>query len=324
MSSSYDKWFALWVLSAIMACSDEEQRYLSTAYVCFLFLFCHYFVFLPICWVRFPSHRSDAERRLRGDRGQLACHCHLEFFPLCVVLPPFPIPVFTTRGAQDRIRRPPHLLPLCDFRSALRLTSVDYWAECEFHSFWCCCCCFSQSWLRLMTVRCVLSQISNSIKESLEHEVVHYDYKSSFFDIFVSVWTFRFNVDWQCCVGMQSFLTTQETASTIVVLLPVSHTTSWSCFITDLVVSACEFHSVCFAPARSESQYHIMKTLTVKSLFIWTNLSRVTCLHSWRQSRGHFEKLSVPVCLSSWVCFVSCVFNWATLLFVWSIGGLLR
>lgn len=126
----------------MMACSDEDQRYLSTAYVClFVFVLLLFFFCLPIYWMRFPSHRSDAERRLRGDRGQPACHCHLEFFPLCVVLPPFPIPVFTTRGAQDRIRRPPHLLPLCDFRSALHLTSVDYWAEREFHSFCCCCCC---------------------------------------------------------------------------------------------------------------------------------------------------------------------------------------
>lgn len=29
--------------------------------------------------------------------------------------------------------------------------------------------------------------MSSSIKESLNHEVVHYDYRSSFFDIFVSV-----------------------------------------------------------------------------------------------------------------------------------------
>lgn len=34
---------------------------------------------------------------------------------------------------------------------------------------------------------CLFHQISNSLKESLNHEVVHYDYRSSFFDIFVSV-----------------------------------------------------------------------------------------------------------------------------------------
>lgn len=33
---------------------------------------------------------------------------------------------------------------------------------------------------------CLFYQISNSLKEGLNHEVVHYDYRSSFFDIFVS------------------------------------------------------------------------------------------------------------------------------------------
>lgn len=41
---------------------------------------------------------------------------------------------------------------------------------------------------RLIWAICsVLLQISSSIKDSLEHEVVHYDFKSSFFDIFVSI-----------------------------------------------------------------------------------------------------------------------------------------
>lgn len=40
---------------------------------------------------------------------------------------------------------------------------------------------------RLIGALCsVFLQISSSIKDSLEREVVHYDFKSSFFDIFVS------------------------------------------------------------------------------------------------------------------------------------------
>lgn len=42
-----------------------------------------------------------------------------------------------------------------------------------------------RSQLRVIVV--FFYQISNSIKDSLNHEVIHYDYRSSFFDIFVSV-----------------------------------------------------------------------------------------------------------------------------------------
>lgn len=45
----------------------------------------------------------------------------------------------------------------------------------------------SSSQARVIPAGSCLYQISNSIKESLNHEVLHYDYRSSFFDIFVSV-----------------------------------------------------------------------------------------------------------------------------------------
>lgn len=49
-----------------------------------------------------------------------------------------------------------------------------------------CVCVLSSLLLTGDTVLSVLQQLSNSIKDSLEKEVIHYNYKTSFFDIFVS------------------------------------------------------------------------------------------------------------------------------------------
>lgn len=147
-------------------------------------------LYLPCCRRRFLSHCRNARRRLWGAWGQPACHCLLECLLLYFDVTPFPIRVCTTCRAEDHLWCPSHLLSLRDIRSALHLPSVDYWAECE--------CLVKQTedlkfqrlvffWAMLMwTVRSVLQQISSSIKDSLENEVIRYNFKSSFFDIFVS------------------------------------------------------------------------------------------------------------------------------------------
>lgn len=80
------------------------------------------------------SHRRNAERRLRGARGQPACRLHLEFLLLHLSVPPFPLPVCTTCSAQDHLWRATHLLSLCDLWPALHLTSVDHRAERKFQA----------------------------------------------------------------------------------------------------------------------------------------------------------------------------------------------
>ncbi len=150
-------------------------------------------LYLPFCRGSFLSYRRNAGWRVWGARRQPPCHRLLERLLLYVAVPPFPIPVCSTRRAQSHFWRPPHLLPLRDVRSALHLPSVDHWAECECSvgfnrlktwsfrdNFFCLA--FTLMW----TVCSVLLQISSSVWKSLEIEVVHYNYRSSFFDIFVS------------------------------------------------------------------------------------------------------------------------------------------
>lgn len=151
---------------------------------------------LSCCRGSFLSHLRNAGRRVWRARGQLACHRFLECFLLCFDVPPFPVHVCPARRAQGHLRCPPHLLPLRDVRPALHLPSVDYRDECE----------CSRGLNRPKLLRgscwrglCVLLQFSSSIKDSLENEVIHYSYKSSFFDIFVSspvrVCLLHFNVE---------------------------------------------------------------------------------------------------------------------------------
>lgn len=49
-----------------------------------------------------------------------------------------------------------------------------------------CVCILSSLLLTGNTLLSVLQQLSDSIQDSLEKEVIHYNYKTSFFDIFVS------------------------------------------------------------------------------------------------------------------------------------------
>lgn len=84
---------------------------------------------LDACWSRVSgSHRRNAERRLRGAGGQPAC-LRLEFLLLHLAVPPVPLPVCTTCGAQDHLGRASHLLSLRDLWPALHLTAVDHRAE---------------------------------------------------------------------------------------------------------------------------------------------------------------------------------------------------
>lgn len=80
------------------------------------------------------SDRRNAERRLRGARGQPACRLHLELLLLHLHVPPFPLPVCTTCSAQDHLWRASHLLSVCDLWPALHLPSVDHRVERKFQA----------------------------------------------------------------------------------------------------------------------------------------------------------------------------------------------
>ena len=138
------------------------------------------------CRRSFLSHRRNAGWRVRGARGQSPRHRLPERLLLYINVHPVPLPVRTTCWAQGHLWRPPHLLSLCDIRPALHIASLDYWVERKPRLRF-------PPRLRLgLTLIWILlpsipPQIDKNIWISLGDEVVHYNFRSSFFDIFVSV-----------------------------------------------------------------------------------------------------------------------------------------
>lgn len=85
----------------------------------------------PACSGCFLSGRRNAGWRLWGVGWRHACHHLSEQLLLHVAVHPVAIPVCAASWAQGHLRRPPHLLPVCDLWPALHLSPVDNRAECE-------------------------------------------------------------------------------------------------------------------------------------------------------------------------------------------------
>lgn len=79
----------------------------------------------------FLSGRRNAGWRLWGLGWRHACHQLPQRLLFHVHVHPVAVPVCAADWAQGHLRRPPHLLPVCDLWPALHLPPVDNWAECE-------------------------------------------------------------------------------------------------------------------------------------------------------------------------------------------------